>query len=187
MIVGSLYYLYNNFPRMTVPRIELPVLDDLFPSVELFPARDPLAGPGSTATPGCKLPQNLAEPFRPEFVDPFKRLVDARFSTPARGPLRKPISSSRTEWPDDLPVIGTLDLPRTPPLQRIELPPYLFSTAPGAGATPPTPYQVAQGGGRHAGFLNQRLGKTPAELRSEAQNLRQRAIEHQEKIDKRIG
>jgi hypothetical protein len=39
---------------------------------------------------------------------------------------------------------------------------------------------VAEAGGRHFGFLRQRLGKTTGELLSEAKTLRQRAAEHQE-------
>jgi hypothetical protein len=50
-----------------------------------------------------------------------------------------------------------------------------------------TPLQVAQSGGRHAGFLRQRLGKTSGELVREAKTLRQRAREHQDKIANRIG
>jgi hypothetical protein len=51
----------------------------------------------------------------------------------------------------------------------------------------PTPLQVAETGGRHSGFLRQRLGKTPGELLSEAKTLRRRATEHQDKITSRIG
>ena len=36
-----------------------------------------------------------------------------------------------------------------------------------------TPLHVAETGGRHAGFLRQRLGRTSAELLSEAKTLRQ--------------
>jgi hypothetical protein len=50
-----------------------------------------------------------------------------------------------------------------------------------------TPLQVAETGGRHAGFLRQRLGKSSAELLSEAKTLRQRAAEHRDKITNRIG
>ena len=50
-----------------------------------------------------------------------------------------------------------------------------------------TPLQVAETGGRHAGFLRQRLGKTSDELLREAKTLRQRAAEHQDKITNRIG
>jgi hypothetical protein len=50
-----------------------------------------------------------------------------------------------------------------------------------------TPLQVAERGGRHAGFLRQRLGKTSDELLREAKTLRQRAAEHQDKITNRIG
>jgi hypothetical protein len=38
-----------------------------------------------------------------------------------------------------------------------------------------TPLQIAEAGGRHSGFLHQRLGKTPDELLREAKSLRQRA------------
>lgn len=47
--------------------------------------------------------------------------------------------------------------------------------------------QIAESGGRHAGFLRQRRDKTPAELLREAQTLRHRAAEHAEKIKNRIG
>ena len=50
-----------------------------------------------------------------------------------------------------------------------------------------TPLQVAEAGGRHSGFLSQRIGKTPDELLREAKTLRQRAAKHQDKITKRIG
>ena len=50
-----------------------------------------------------------------------------------------------------------------------------------------TPLHVAETGGRHAGFLRPRLGRTSAELLSEAKTLRQRAVEHQDKITNRIG
>jgi hypothetical protein len=50
-----------------------------------------------------------------------------------------------------------------------------------------TPLQVAEAGGRHSGFLRQRLGKMPDELLREAKTLRQRAAEHQDKIKNRIG
>ena len=50
-----------------------------------------------------------------------------------------------------------------------------------------TPLQVAETGGRHSGFLRQRVGKTSGELLSEAKTLRQRAAEHQDKIVNRIG
>jgi hypothetical protein len=50
-----------------------------------------------------------------------------------------------------------------------------------------TPLEVAEAGGRHSGFLRQRLGKSPGELQSEAKTLRQRAAEHQDKITNRIG
>ena len=50
-----------------------------------------------------------------------------------------------------------------------------------------TPLQVAETGGRHAGFLLQRLGKTSDGLLNEAKTLRQRAAEHQDKIKNRIG
>jgi hypothetical protein len=51
----------------------------------------------------------------------------------------------------------------------------------------PTPLQVAEAGGRHAGFLSQRLGKAADELLREAKRLRQRAAEHHDKIKNRIG
>jgi hypothetical protein len=50
-----------------------------------------------------------------------------------------------------------------------------------------TPLEVAQSGGRHSGFLRQRLGKTPDELLREAKTLRQRAAQHQDKIRDRTG
>ena len=50
-----------------------------------------------------------------------------------------------------------------------------------------TALQVAETGGRHSGFLRQRLGKTSGELLREAKTLRQRAAEHQDKITNRIG
>jgi hypothetical protein len=50
-----------------------------------------------------------------------------------------------------------------------------------------TPLEVAETGGRHSGFLRQRLVKTSGELLSEAKTLRQRAAEHQDKIANRIG
>jgi hypothetical protein len=50
-----------------------------------------------------------------------------------------------------------------------------------------TPLQVAEAGGRHSGFLRQRLGKTSDELLREAKTLRQRAAEHQDKMTNRIG
>lgn len=50
-----------------------------------------------------------------------------------------------------------------------------------------TPLEVAEAGGRHSGFLRQRLGKTSGELLGEAKTLRQRAAEHQDKITNRIG
>ena len=50
-----------------------------------------------------------------------------------------------------------------------------------------TPLEVAEAGGRHAGFLGQRLGRTSGELLREAKTLRQRAVEHQDKISNRIG
>ncbi len=50
-----------------------------------------------------------------------------------------------------------------------------------------TPLEVAEGGGRHSGFLRQRVGKHSDGLLSEAKNLRQRAAEHQDKIARRIG
>jgi hypothetical protein len=51
----------------------------------------------------------------------------------------------------------------------------------------PTPLEVAEAGGRHSGFLRQLLGKTPGQLVREAATLRQRAVEHSDKITNRIG
>lgn len=51
----------------------------------------------------------------------------------------------------------------------------------------PTPLEVAAAGGRHSGFLRQRLGKAPDDLLREAEALRQRAAEHQHKINHRVG
>ena len=50
-----------------------------------------------------------------------------------------------------------------------------------------TPLVAAESGGRHSGFLRQRLGKTSGELLSEAKTLRRRAAEHKDKITNRIG
>ena len=50
-----------------------------------------------------------------------------------------------------------------------------------------TPLEVAESGGRHSGFLRQRLGKTSGDLLREARTLRHRAAEHQDKITNRIG
>jgi len=50
-----------------------------------------------------------------------------------------------------------------------------------------TSLQVAETGGRHSGFLRQRLGKAAGALLNEAKTLRQRAAEHQDKITNRIG
>lgn len=58
---------------------------------------------------------------------------------------------------------------------------------PNSSSTPKTPLQIAEQGGRHAGFWRQRAGKAPDELLREAQTLRQRAAEHQDKIVKRLG
>lgn len=55
------------------------------------------------------------------------------------------------------------------------------------GIDPANAFQVASQGGKHAGFLNQRLGKSAQDLAAEAKTLRQRAAEHMDKIDKRIG
>jgi hypothetical protein len=49
------------------------------------------------------------------------------------------------------------------------------------------PLEVAEKGGRHAGFLRQRVGKSSTELLNEAKALRRRAVEHQDKITNRIG
>jgi hypothetical protein len=46
---------------------------------------------------------------------------------------------------------------------------------------------VAENGGRHAGFLRLRVGKTSVDLLNEARTLRRRATEHQDKIARRIG
>lgn len=58
---------------------------------------------------------------------------------------------------------------------------------PNSSGAPKTPFQTAEAGGRHSGFLRQRVGKAPDELLREAQTLRQRAAEHQDKIANRIG
>lgn len=50
-----------------------------------------------------------------------------------------------------------------------------------------TPLQVAEQGGRHAGFLRQRAGTAPDDLLDEARSLRRRAAEHLDKIANRIG
>jgi hypothetical protein len=50
-----------------------------------------------------------------------------------------------------------------------------------------TVFQIAEEGGRHSGFLRERLGRTPAQLRREARTLRRRAAEHQAKIANREG
>jgi len=50
-----------------------------------------------------------------------------------------------------------------------------------------TPLEIAECGGKDAGFLGQRVGKSPAELLGEAKILRQRAAKHAEKIRNRIG
>lgn len=50
-----------------------------------------------------------------------------------------------------------------------------------------TPLQVAEAGGRHAGFLRLRFSKAADELLREAMTLRQRAAEHHDKIRTRIG
>ncbi|MBI1930086.1 hypothetical protein HYR99_38285 [Candidatus Poribacteria bacterium] len=50
-----------------------------------------------------------------------------------------------------------------------------------------SPLSVAQAGGRHAGFLAQRLGRSPQQLLREARGLRARATEHQAKIINREG
>jgi hypothetical protein len=50
-----------------------------------------------------------------------------------------------------------------------------------------SPLQVAEAGGRHSGFLRQRLGRSAGELVREGKTLRQRRAEHQDKIMKRIG
>src|SRR5213593_2366310 len=50
-----------------------------------------------------------------------------------------------------------------------------------------TPLEVAESGGRHSGFLRQRVNRTPGDLAREAKTLRQRAADHQDKITNRIG
>lgn len=50
-----------------------------------------------------------------------------------------------------------------------------------------TPLEIAEAGGKHSGFLGQRLGKPAADLQREAQTLRQRAAEHWNKIKNRVG
>ena len=52
---------------------------------------------------------------------------------------------------------------------------------------PSKSFQVAEQGGKHAGYLKNRLGQSSESLLSEAKTLRQRAAEHQAKIAKRIG
>jgi predicted nucleic acid-binding Zn ribbon protein len=56
-----------------------------------------------------------------------------------------------------------------------------------SGSDSQTPLEIAEAGGRHSGFLKQRLGKTADELQHEATTLRRRAAEHSEKIANRIG
>jgi hypothetical protein len=58
---------------------------------------------------------------------------------------------------------------------------------PNSGGSAQTPLQIAEAGGRHAGFLRQRLGRTPDELLRQAKALAQRAAEHLDKIANRIG
>jgi len=50
-----------------------------------------------------------------------------------------------------------------------------------------TPLQVAEAGGRHSGFLTQRLSKASVELQREAKTLLRRAAEHRDKIANRVG
>ena len=57
----------------------------------------------------------------------------------------------------------------------------------GSGGPAPTPLQIAEAGGRHAGFLRQRAGKAADVLPHEALTLRRRAAEHREKIANRVG
>jgi hypothetical protein len=59
--------------------------------------------------------------------------------------------------------------------------------SPPGGPAGKTPLQIAEEGGRHAGFLRQRLNKDANDLLREARSLRQRAAEHHDKIVKRIG
>lgn len=54
-------------------------------------------------------------------------------------------------------------------------------------SVPPTALEIAETGGRHSGFLNQRLGKNAVELSRQAQNLRRRASEHRDRIVNRVG
>lgn len=50
-----------------------------------------------------------------------------------------------------------------------------------------TPLQIAEAGGRHAGFFRLRAHRAPTELNREAQSLRRRATDHADKIRNRIG
>jgi hypothetical protein len=58
---------------------------------------------------------------------------------------------------------------------------------PSGGPAGKTPLQIAEEGGRHAGFFRQRMSKDANDLLREARSLRQRAAEHQDKIARRIG
>src|SRR4051794_19531394 len=69
--------------------------------------------------------------------------------------------------------------------QRLSLPPEASVPTPPGGLQ--TPLQIAESGGRHAGFLRLRVGNAADELVHEAQTLRKRAAEHQAKIVNRIG
>lgn len=50
-----------------------------------------------------------------------------------------------------------------------------------------TSLEIAESGGKHSGFLRQRSSRTVDDLRREAQTLRRRAAEHQDKITHRVG
>ena len=49
-----------------------------------------------------------------------------------------------------------------------------------------SPFQVAEAGGRHAGFLRLRANRAAADLNRDAQGLRRRAADHLDKIRNRI-
>jgi len=55
------------------------------------------------------------------------------------------------------------------------------------GAAGESVLDVAESGGRHAGFVALRNSRTSAELRREARTLRTRATDHSDKIANRIG
>jgi hypothetical protein len=50
-----------------------------------------------------------------------------------------------------------------------------------------SPLQIAEAGGRHAGFFRLRANRAPTDLIREAQTLRRRAADHANKIRNRIG